>query len=408
VADSYRVPYLPVGSTYDSEEIDAVVRVLQSGEKLSCGPERDAFEREFGQYINSRFAISLANCTVALELATYLLQLQPGDEVIATTQTYQATLTPLLNLPVKVKFCDIDPNTLNVSVESFASLITNRTRALYLVHYGGIPADMEPIMALANRHGIKVIEDCAHALGASYHGRSPGTFGFGCWSFQSYKNISTLGEGGMLTLEGAEYADAIDRIRSIEPDADFVPIVSSPFPDHVRPEDEIERHAKNAYDVECIGLRHPGTNSTLAEPAAAAGRVQLRKLDQFVERRRKIAATLDEGLRAISGVRTQVIPPGVESGHHLYTFFLEGRSSGDRDRMLASLDRAGVQVQLRYFPVHLLPEWRYRGTKLGDCPVAEKVWFDEQVNLPIYPQMEDWQLDLMLEAVQDAITEIDR
>lgn len=410
MADSrYKVPYLPVGSTFGPMELAAVARVLESGDKLSCGPERDLFEQEFAAYTGAAHALTLTNCTIALEFATYLLGLRPGDEVIAATQTYQANVTPLLALGVHVKFCDIDPGTLNVSPEAFQALISDRTKALYLVHHGGVPADMEPIMRIARQHGIRVVEDCAHALGARYHGRSPGTLGdFGCWSFQSYKNITTLGEGGMITVSDPRLASTISRIRAIEPDADFADVVAAPLSPYIEPKDDIERHAKNAYVEECVMLRHPGTNSTLCEPAAAVGRVQLRKLDQLVARRREIADRLDQGLGDLPGVRLQPRREGVESAHHLYTFFVEEDSGVDRDALIGKVDAAGVQIQLRYFPLHLLPEWRSQGHGIGECPVAERVWFHEQVNLPIYPQLEEWQIDFMIDSVRTAWTELTR
>lgn len=400
----YVVPYLPTGSTFGDEEINAVVRVLQSGAKLSCGPERDAFEAEFAEYVGVPHAVSLTNCTVALEFATYLVDLQPGDEVIAATQTYQANVTPLLGLPVRVRFCDVDPVTLNISPDAFASLITDRTRAVYLVHHGGMPADMGPIMKVASEHGITVIEDCAHALGARYHGQVPGSLGhFGCWSFQSYKNISTLGEGGMLTLADPAWAEVVQRIRAIEPDADFRPRSDQWL--YYNPSDDIERHAKNAYTEDCMQLRHPGTNSTLCEPAAAVGRVQLQRLDEFVGRRRQIAEALDKGLSEIAGIRIQVEPPGVQSARHLYTCFLEPETGIDRDTLIRRLDERGIHIQLRYFPVHLLPEWRQRNHDLGECPVAERIWFHEQINLPIYPQLEDWQVDFMIDTIAQTMRE---
>lgn len=405
--DRYVVPYLPTGSTFGTEEIEAVGRILRSGEKLSCGPQRDLFEAEFAAYTGARHVVSLANCTVALELATYLLRLQPGDEIIAATQTYQANVTPLLNLPVTVRFCDIDPDSLNVSPESFTDLVTDRTRALYLVHHSGLPADMARIMPVADRHGIRVIEDCAHALGARYHGRSAGVLGhLACWSFQAYKNISTLGEGGALSTADAAWADIIRRIRSIEPDADFEHRPESPFPGFSEPADGIERHEKNAYVEDCVSLRHPGTNSTLAEPSAAVGRVQLRRLDSLVARRRAIADRLDKGLAKIGGVHVQPRRSGIESSHHLYTFFVDPAAGLERDVLVRRLDERGIQIQLRYFPVHLLPEWRHRGHRLGECPVAERVWFREQVNLPIYPQLDDWQVDFMVETVGAVVREL--
>jgi perosamine synthetase len=406
VADRYVVPYLPTGSTFGPEEINAVVKILKSGQKLSCGPERDGFEEEFAAYADVPHAISLTNCTVALEFATYLLDLQPGDEVIAAPQTYQANVTPLLNLPIMVRFCDIDPNSLNVDSTAFESLVTERTRALYLVHHGGFPANMNPIMKVASEHGITVIEDCAHALGARYHGRVVGGLGhLGCWSFQSYKNISTLGEGGMLTVADPRWAGIARRIAAIEPDADFQKLGRPYFGPYGQPVDDLERHAKNAYVEECTALRHPGTNATLSEPAAAVGRVQLRRLDEFVSQRRQIADQLDKGLGEISGIRPQTQLIGGQSAHHLYTCFLDPDTGIDRDAFIQRLDAQGIQIQLRYFPVHLLPEWRRLGHGLGECPVAEWVWFHEQINLPIYPQMESWQVNFMIETIATTMQE---
>ncbi|GAA5089285.1 DegT/DnrJ/EryC1/StrS family aminotransferase [Nocardia iowensis] len=405
--DRYFVPYLPTGSTFGQDEIDAVARVLRSGAKLSCGPERDAFEAEFAAYTGARHALSLTNATIALEFATYLLGLQPGDEVIAATQTYQANVTPLLGLPVVVRFCDIDPDTMNISPEAFAALVTERTRAVYLVHHGGNPADLDPIRAIADRHGIAVVEDCAHALGAWYHGRSPGTIGdLGCWSFQSYKNISTLGEGGMLTVSDDRWAEVAGRIRAIEPDADFVPRADPQLGEYRAPADDLERHAKNAYREDCVALRHPGTNSSLCEPAAAVGRVQLAQLDKLVARRREIAEMLDRGLAAVDGIRTQRRVPGIDSAHHLYTCFLDPETGIERDQLIRRLDAAGIQIQLRYFPVHLLPEWRRLGHGVGECPTAERVWFREQINLPIYPQLTDSQVHFMVETMANTLREL--
>lgn len=404
--DRYVVPYLPRGSTYGSAEIEAVTRLLQSGERLSCGPQREAFEAEFADHVGIEHAISLTNATIALEFATYLLDLRPGDEVIAATQTYQANVAPLLNLPVQVRFCDIDPNSLTISPDAFADLVTDRTRAVYLVHHGGMPADLEPILKTADAYGITVVEDCAHALGTRYHGTVPGRAHLGCWSFQSYKNISTLGEGGMLTVSNPRWAAIARRIRAIEPDADFRPREERSIGIHAEPADDVERHAKNAYREDCVTLRHPGTNSTLSEPAAAVGRVQLRRLDEFVGRRREIAQILDSALGEIAGIRLQTRGPGIVSSHHLYTCFLEEDTGIDRDELIRRLDARGIQIQLRYFPIHLLPEWRWRGHGLGECPVAERVWFRQQINLPIYPQLTGSQIDYLVETMAATMREL--
>ncbi len=405
----YRVPYRPVGSRLGEEEVDAVRSVLLSGETLSCGPERAAFEEEFAEHIGVPHAVSLTNCTVGLELATHLATLRPGDEVIAATQTYQATLTPLLGTDVRVRFCDIDPDTLNIAPAAPADLMTPRTRAIYLVHHGGVSADMQAITSLARQVDALVVEDCAHALGGTHRDRPIGAMGdLACFSFQSYKNISTLGEGGMIITPHEGLAATLRRIIAIEPDADFTPRADHRLGVHDDPDDGLDRHAKNAFTHDCAALRHPGTNSALAEPAAAVGRVQMRKLDELVARRRHIALALDAALSDLGPLRVQRRDPQGEAAHHLYTCFVRPDSGIDRDELARRIDAAGVQIQLRYFPVHLLPELRARGHTLGECPTAERVWFHEQLNLPIYPQMDDHQLDYMIDAVRRCVGELDR
>jgi perosamine synthetase len=398
------VPYKPVGTTYGLAEMDALRDCLSSDETLSCGRQRDAFEQEFAELVGAEHAISVANCTVALELATYLCDLRDGDEVIATCQSYQATVTPLLCGPAAVRFCDIDPETLNISVRSVERLLTSRTRAIYLVHYGGEMADLTAIMALVRDLEVVVIEDCAHALGASRDGAAPGSTGrIGCFSFQSYKNISTLGEGGMITTNDDDWASRLRRIRSIEPDATYRPRPVSQLGSHLIPDDGVFRHEKEAYTSDCLDVRHPGTNSTLPEPAAAVGRVQLRRLPELVARRQAIAESLDDALGELPGISVQTRSPRSPSAHHLYTFFVEPGAAVPQAELLRGLLDAGIEIQQRYFPIHLLAEWRRLGNDVGLCPVAENTWFHRQVNLPIYPQLTNDQLDYMIDVLNRAL-----
>jgi perosamine synthetase len=402
-ATPFPVPYSPVGTCLGRAELDAVERTVTSGRSLSCGDERRAFEAEFSQLTGAAHTLSLTNCTIALELATYLLNLEPGDEVITTPLSYQATITPLLMGPARVVFADIDPDTLNIDPASVERLMTRRTKAVYLVHYGGSLADMEALRSFCAPRGIRIVEDCAHSLGAEDEGYRPGDQGaLACFSFQSYKNISTLGEGGAISLDDPDEAAVLHRITSIEPDADFAPRASTSLGPHPRPGDAVFRHEKNAYVEDCVALRHPGTNSTLAEPAAAVGRVQLKRLDELVEARRRIAERLDRVLAAADGARSAGARPGTRSAHHLYSALLEP-SAYSQDAVLQALIAGGVEVQQRYFPLHLLPEWRFHGSCYGDCPVAEQVWFHQLVNLPIYPQMTERQLSHLENALAEAL-----
>lgn len=405
-SQGYVVPYAGQGSVFGTDDLAAIEALFRSGAHLAGSVERDAFEAEFAAAVGVPQAVSTTSCTVALQLATHFVGLRPGEEVIATPLTYQATLNALLTLPVKVTFCDIDPDTLCLDAACLAELISPRTRAVFLTHYGGLMADVAAIADLTREHGAFLVEDCAHALGAADRNAHAGTIGdAGCWSFQSLKNISTLGQGGMLTLRSAEHAALARRLRAGEPDADFEACVASlRFGHHEAPAPGGPiAHDKNAWTHQCTTIRAAGTNAMMSEPAAAVGRTQLRKLDAFVERRRSIAKRFDEALEDIPGVRPQLEPAGQRHAYHLYTAFVEERSGFSRDALARRLEADGVEVILRYFPLHLLPEWRLRGGRYGACPVAERVWFDQLLNLPIYPTMTDEHVDHVVGALRRAV-----
>ncbi len=383
------------------EELAAIEEVLRAEVPLSQGIFRERFEAAFSQHIGIRHAVSVTSGTVALELAIQLLDLRPGDEVIATPQTYQATIQPLLDLDVRVRFADIGPDCPNLGVEQVGKLITERTKAVLLVHYGGLPVDMDPIMALAEEHGLTVVEDAAHALGSWYRTRRPGAIGhIGCFSFHSSKNITTLGEGGMVTVARDDWAERLRHLRGNKADmllvdrAQVFGLSASPPPRALYP--------GNAYTHDCVAVRGHGTNATMSEPAAAVGLVQLGRLPDFVARRQAIAARLSETLAGIGGVRVPMEPLGAVNAYHLFTFFVDAVKF-DRDELIRCLDAEGVETYLRYFPLHLLPEWRARGHGMGECPAAERLWFSEHVNLPCFPSMTDSQVDHLTKALLVAL-----
>ena len=200
------VPYAGQGSILGLEEVEAIARTLQQ-DTLAYGPRRDQFEAEFAAYTGVKYAFTTSNCTTALFLSVQLLDLGPEDEVIVTPQTFWATVRGLQSAGVSLRFGDIDSNTLNLDPKTIEAKITPRTKAIYLVHLGGLMADMDPIMEIAHRHHLFVVEDCAHAPGAEYKGRKAGSIGdIGCFSFHSLKNMSTLGEGGMITFNRDDWA----------------------------------------------------------------------------------------------------------------------------------------------------------------------------------------------------------
>ncbi|WP_327000850.1 DegT/DnrJ/EryC1/StrS family aminotransferase [Dactylosporangium sp. NBC_01737] len=401
--NDFVVPYHGQGSIFDDDDIAAVTTLLRSDRHLSSGVERAAFETEFARATGAPYAVSVTSCTMALDLATHLLDLQPGDEVIASPLTFQATVTALLGRQVTVRFADIEPDSLALDPRSVHRLIGPRTRAVYVTHYGGLAADLDALRAVTDAGGVALVEDCAHALGTRYQGRPVGTVGdIGCWSFHSLKNMSTMGQGGMLTTARPGWHDTLRRIGSIEPDADFTPRrTTAGFGAYAAPQPgDPERHAKNAYTHDCTAVRCGGSNAIMSEPAAAVGRTQLAKLPAFVARRRQLAGYLNERLGALPGVRVHGDLPGREHSYHLYTFRLDGAGPGARDALIRRLHHQhGIEIILRYFPLHLLPEWRALGGELGQAPVAERIWFNELVNLPIYPAMQDWQVEHMADAI---------
>jgi perosamine synthetase len=398
----YRVPYSRVGTQITERELAVVRSVLKSGMSLSQGIWRQRFEDAFRAEIGTRYAFTVTSGTVALELAIHLLDLEAGDEVITTPQTYQATVQPLLNYDVEVRFADISAETANIDPDSIAKLITNRTRAIILVHYGGLTADMNRIMGIADDHDLLVIEDAAHALGGMYYGKRPGSIGhIGCFSFHSSKNITTLGEGGMLTFNRPSWAERLQRLRGNEADAVFVPC-SHRFGNSTRPAPGA-LYPGSAYTHDCIKFRRAGTNATLSEPACAFGLIQLSRLPELVARRQVIAARLAEVLARFDGVRIPWVPPGIEHPYHLFTFFIEPSSGIDRDDVIDSLAAEGVETYLRYFPLHLLPEWRGLGHGYGECPVAERRWFENHMNLPCHPSLSDDQVDHLAAALFRAL-----
>jgi perosamine synthetase len=399
---SYAVPYPRVGSRLGDPEIAAIREVIESGATLSQGVWRQRFEEAFRGYAGTRHAFSVTSGTIALDLAIHLLDLEPGDEVIVTPQTYQASIQPLLNYQVAVRFADILPETLNIDPAQVAALITPRTRAIITVHYGGYPADMPELMALARKHDLVVIEDAAHALGAQMDGRPPGGLGhIGCFSFQSAKNITTLGEGGMLTFDNDDWAERLTRLRGNECDAVFVPAANRFGQSAAAPPWAL--YPGLAYSHDVAKFRRAGTNATLSEPAAAVGLVQLGRLAELVSVRQVVAARLAETLRHYPSVVVPDVPSRIVHPYHLFTFFLSPDAPFTRDELIARLDSEGVETRLRYFPLHLLPEWRALGHGFGECPVAERLWFQQQMSLPCQPTLTAGQVDKLAAATDRAL-----
>ncbi len=353
---------LPSWPYFAPDEIEAARQVLASGRvNYWTGEEGREFEREYAAYVGTKYAIALANGTVALELALFALGVGSGDEVVVPSRTFIASASCVVmrgGLPV---VADMDAVSGNVTAETISSVLTSRTKAIIPVHLAGWPCDMDPILELTRRHGLKVIEDCAQAHGATYKGRPVGSMGdVGTFSFCQDKILSTGGEGGLLTTNETSIWD-----------------LAWSFKDHGKSYDAVYNREHPA------GFRwlHQsfGTNWRLTEMQSAIGRVLLRKLPERVRLRRRNAAILDEAFSRIPSLRVTLPPEGFgHSYYKYYTYLCPERLLGgwDRDRIMAAIHAEGVpcftgtcsEIYLeKAFPESLRPRVRHPNARaLGE------------------------------------------
>jgi perosamine synthetase len=401
----WKVPYSGVSNRVGLEEVEAIVRVLQQ-DCLNKGPTARRFEEAFAERIGAKHALAMTSCTTALFLSAQILGLRAGDEVITTPQTFWVTTWPMLARGCKIRFADIDPNSLNIDPATIEPLVTERTKAIYVVHHGGQAVDMDPVMEIARKYDLRVVEDSAHAPGATYKGRCVGTLGdVGCFSFHSLKNMTT-GEGGMLVTNDDELYGYAEPLGTIHTHGEMVGRADKHIGPYTEPEYYKDWHAQQAFNKDYVGGRFEvGNNFRMSDVLAALGLVQLGKLDQLNDRRREIAHRLNAGLEGIPGIEIQEEKPYAHHVYHLYTFFYDPHKVGaSKDAFIRYLEQQErIQIVVRYFPVHLLPEFRALGYQYGECPVAEETYFERQIQLPIFDHLSDGQIEHMINGVRRAV-----
>ena len=316
---------------YDEEQVEAVAAVLRSGKVNAwTGPDVAAFEREFADHVGTAHAIAMANGTVTLDAALRALDLQPGDEVIVTPRSFVASASCVLLAGGVPVFADVDADSQNITPETIAPLITPRTRGIIPVHLAGWPCDMEGIMALAARHGLWVIEDCAQAHGAAIGGRPVGGFGtLGSYSFCQDKIMTTGGEGGMIVTDDDALFDEIWSFKDHGKDRALV-FQKDPAP-----------------GFRWLHAAGPGTNLRMTAPSAALGRVQLRRLPEWRAARERNALRLAAALEGTDLLRIPMPPKGMtHAWYRFYAFIRPERLAPgwDRDRILATMAARGRPV----------------------------------------------------------------
>jgi dTDP-4-amino-4,6-dideoxygalactose transaminase len=363
------VPFGDLKRQYESikAELDAAAaRVLASGWYI-LGPEVRAFEAEFAAFCGVGHAIGVGNGTEALYLALIALGIGAGDEVISVANAADYEPLTILQAGARPVFADVDERTYTIEPELLEAAITPRTKAIMPVHLYGRMADMAAIMAVAARHGLPVIEDCAQAHGARLGGRVAGSIGVcGCFSFYPSKNLGALGDGGIITTDDAELAAKLRRLR-------------------------MYGWEKRYHTVDSGGI-----NSRLDEIQAALLRVKLRHLADWNNARRRIAQRYNQ-LLADTGLVLPELPSDASHVFHLYVV-----QTPQRDRLQAALQQRGVETAIHYpLPAHLQPV--YQGlAESGSLPITEKL-AGTVLSLPIYPELTDAEVDAVAAAVREAL-----
>jgi dTDP-4-amino-4,6-dideoxygalactose transaminase len=379
------IPMLDLRAQFESiaPEIRAAVEDVLTAQRFVLGPQGEALEREITEACGVTFAVGLASGTEALELGLHACGVKAGDEVIVPAFTFIATGSAVSALGARPVFVDIEPATFNLDPDQIETRITPRTRAIVAVHLFGLSADMDPILAVAEKHGIPVIEDNAQSFGATYRGQKTGSMGrLGCLSFYPSKNLGAYGDAGMIVTSDEKLAARLRALRNHGQTGQYL---------------STER----------------GWNSRLDELQAAILRVKLRHLPEWTATRLAHARLYDSLLKDLPGIVLPRVPPGREHVYYLYTIRVEGRAVGspranDRgdevrsDLVQQRLKERGVASMVYYpVPLHLQPLYALLGGKPGKLRVSERA-AREVLSIPLYPEMTHEQIERVAEAVRDA------
>lgn len=375
---------LPYGRhTIEVEDIQAVVAVLRSG-WLTTGPKVEEFEKALAERVGAPHAVVFNSGTAALHAAVFAAGLGPGDEAVTTPLTFAATANCLLYQGATPVFADIRNDSLTIDPVEIERRLTPRTRALLPVDFAGHPADLEALCSIAKTHGLVMIEDAAHALGARYKRRNVGTWSdMTTFSFHPVKHVAT-GEGGAVTTSNEGYARKLRLFRN-----------------HGIDSDARRRQQKGSYYYEMVAL---GFNYRLPDIGCALGLSQLQRLEDNLRRRREIARAYNGAFHSLNGIVAPVVLPDAEPAWHLYTVRIDANSlKAGRDEVFQALRAENIGVNVHYIPVHLHPYYRDRfGHRRGDYPVAETA-YDSLLTLPLFHGMTDQDVDDVVKAVNKVV-----
>jgi perosamine synthetase len=375
---------IPYGrQSIDEDDIRAVVDVLRS-DWLTTGPKVAEFEQLFAKQIGSTEAVAVSNGTAALHTAINALGIGPGDEVIVPAMTFAATANAVVFQGAIPVFVDVDPEKLLVDPDCVKKKITSRTKAVIAVDYTGHPADYDRLKPIAEDHGIALLADACHALGAAHKNRPVGSLAdLSTFSFHPVKHIAT-GEGGMIATDDPELAKGMRRFRN-----------------HGITTDHHQREKQGSWFYEMVDL---GYNYRITDFQCALGISQLRKLNRFLEHRRKTAKKYDQAFSGIPAIKPLVVDPDILHAYHLYVIRVNFESLGtDRTACFKSLRQKGIAVNVHYIPVHLHPFYRKTfETEPGLCPVAEAA-YKQILSLPMFAAITEEETQKVISVVSETV-----
>ena len=365
-----KIPLVDLKAQYLSikQEVDEAIQRVVNNCNFIMGNEVKEFEEEFAGFCSAKHAIGVSSGTDALFLALKAIDIQPGDEVITVPNTFIATTEAITMTGGKIKFVDISEETYNIDTNQIESAITNKTKAILPVHLYGQPSDMDPILEIANRHNLRVIEDAAQAHGAEYKNQRVGALGdIGIFSFYPGKNLGAYGDAGALVTNDPKIAQKISMLRNHG------------------------RIKKYEHDYE-------GYNCRMDTLQAAVLQVKLKHLDSWNEARRNHGNMYKRFLQDAD----VILPREQEGSKHIYHIF--AIRFLNRDALLKKLKEDGIGVGIHYpIPLHLQPAYKYLGHKAGDFPITEKCT-EEIISLPMYPELDKEKIEKIARAIKEFIS----
>jgi dTDP-4-amino-4,6-dideoxygalactose transaminase len=390
--NKFKIPFASRSHSYTKSEIDNVVKVMKEASTLTQGPYLKKFEENFSKFIGSSYCFAVNSATSALELSAQLCQLKKNDEVIIPSHTYTSSAYPFIKTGAKIIWCDIDPKTRVINVNTIKKCITKKTKVIVAPHLYGYCIDMPPIIKLAKQKKILVVEDVAQAIGTSIDNKKAGTFGdFGIFSFHSHKNITTLGEGGMLIVKDKAYADIIPMLRhnghcefKYRRDKYWIPAMGNVDLPSLKNENIIPNNF-------CIG-----------EVECALGIQLLKRVNKINKFKQDRALYFIDSLKQYDQLEFH----RVKSRRHNYHLLIALEKSGKRDDFIEKMsNEEKVQCVVQYYPLNRYPLYQKLGFSKANCPNAD-YFFDNMISFPFQETLSDNQFNRMIDSTLKVLKKI--